>query len=105
MAIKISDDNYSQYLDQKGQLVAIDFWATWCGPCQRLTPIIEQVADEYEGRATVGKYNTEDNTELVDRFGIRSIPTVVFIKDGVEVDRLSGAVNKLKITDTIDKHL
>lgn len=103
--IKFSDDNYSEYIDQADKLVVIDFWATWCGPCQRLKPIIEQLAEEYDGKAFIGKYNTENNEDLIERFGIRNIPTILFIKGGEVVERLTGAVNKLKITDIIDRNL
>jgi len=102
--MKITDDNYKEILEQD-KLVVIDFWATWCGPCQRLSPIVEQVAEEYAEKAIVGKYNTENDEELTARFGIRNIPTILFIKNGEVVDKLSGAVNKLKITQTIDKYL
>ena len=103
--IKFTDDNYSEYIDQQDRLVVIDFWATWCGPCQRLAPIIAQVAEEYGDKVIIGKYNAENNEKLLERFGIRNIPAILFLKNGDEVDRLAGAVNKLKITDTIDKHL
>jgi len=103
--IKFSDDNYSEYIDQTDKLVVIDFWATWCGPCQRLKPIIEQLAEEYDGKAFIGKYNTENNEDLIERFGISNIPTILFIKGGEVVERLTGAVNKLKITDIIDRNL
>lgn len=105
MEIKYTDDNINEYLDQADKLVVIDFWATWCGPCQRLKPIIAQVAEDYGEKAFIGKYNTENNEALIDRFDVRNIPTILFVKNGEVVDRLSGAVNKLKITDTIDKYL
>ncbi|MBP5524997.1 MAG: thioredoxin fold domain-containing protein [Paludibacteraceae bacterium] len=102
--LKITDDNYEEILG-KGGVVVIDFLATWCGHCQMLSTIIAQVAEDYEGKALVGKCNAENNEALTEYFGIRNIPTILFIKDGEVVDKLSGAVNKLKITDTIDKYL
>ncbi len=102
--LKITDDNYEEILSQDG-VVVIDFWATWCGPCQRLSPIIAQVAEAYEGKAIVGKCNAENNDALTEKFQISSIPTILILKNGEVVDKLSGAVNKLKITDTIDKYL
>lgn len=105
MEIKFNDENYNEYINQKNKLVVIDFWASWCGPCQRLKPVIEQVAEEYTDKAFIGKYNTENNEELIEKFNIRNIPTILFIKNGEVVDRLTGAVNKTRITETIDKHL
>ncbi len=102
--LKITEDNHAEILKQKG-VVVVDFWATWCGPCQRLSPILAQVAEDYEGKAVVGKCNVENNEALTDLYGIRNIPTILVLKDGEVVERLSGAVNKLKITDTIDKYL
>ena len=101
--IKITDDNYQEIFSQD-KLVVIDVWATWCGPCQRLAPIIAQVAEEYSDKAVVGKYNAENNEELLERFGVRNIPTILFIKKGELADRLTGAVNAAKIKEYIDKN-
>ena len=101
--IKITDDNYHEIFSQD-KLVVIDVWATWCGPCQRLAPIIAQVAEEYSDKAVVGKYNAENNEELLERFGVRNIPTILFIKNGELADRLTGAVNAAKIKEYIDKN-
>lgn len=102
--IKITDDNYEEFLSSD-KLVVVDFWATWCGPCQRLAPIIAQVAEEYEDKAVIGKCNAENNEAVTEKYGIQSIPTILFIKNGEVVDKLTGAVNKLKIASTIDKYL
>lgn len=103
MEVKITDDNYSDILSQD-KLVVIDVWATWCGPCQRLAPIIAQVAEEYGDQAVIGKYNAENNEELLERFSVRNIPTILFIKNGEVLDRLTGAVNAAKIKELIDKN-
>lgn len=102
--IKFTDDNYDEYFS-KDKLSVIDIWATWCGPCQRLAPIIEQIAEEYEGNVFVGKYNAENNTELLEKFRIRNVPTILAIKNGEAVDKLSGAVNAAMIRDFINKHI
>jgi len=100
--IKITDDNYQEFFAQD-KLVVIDVWATWCGPCQRLAPIIAQVAEEYGDKAIIGKYNAENNEELLERFGVRNIPTILFVRNGELADRLTGAVNAAKIKEYIDK--
>ncbi len=100
--IKITDDNYQELFAQD-KLVVIDVWATWCGPCQRLAPIIAQVAEEYGDKAIIGKYNAENNEELLERFGVRNIPTILFVRNGELADRLTGAVNAAKIKEYIDK--
>ena len=71
-------------------LAMVDFWATWCGPCKMLSPVIDGLADRYEGKVLVGKVNTDEQPELAIRFGVMSIPTVIFLKDGKEIDRKVG---------------
>ena len=93
MEQEITEMNFEAVTGQ-GKPVMIDFWATWCGPCRRLAPIVEELAAEYDGKVIVGKCDIEENTDLTDKFGIMNVPTVVFIKDGKEVDRIVGAAAK-----------
>lgn len=93
MEFEITNQNYDEITSQ-GKPVVIDFWATWCGPCKRLGPIIEEIAAEYDGKAIVGKCDIEENDDLTEKFGIMNVPTVVFLKDGKEVDRVVGLAMK-----------
>lgn len=104
MAKQITDQNIAELL-AGDQLVVIDFWATWCGPCQRLTPIIEQLAEEYEGRAVIGKYNVDEGEDLVADYGIRNIPVILFLKGGEMVHKMVGAASKEAIKEQIEKFL
>ncbi|MBR1521828.1 MAG: thioredoxin [Bacteroidaceae bacterium] len=90
----INDSNYSEVAAQ-GKPMMLDFWATWCGPCRKVGPTIEELAKEYEGKVIVGKVNIEEEADdLVAEFGIRNIPTVMFIKNGQIVDKVVGAAPK-----------
>jgi thioredoxin 1 len=100
MAQAINTNNL-EALVQTGKPIVVDFWATWCGPCKRLAPVIEELAQEYDGRAVVGKCDVEDDEELAVRFGVRNIPTVVFLKDGKEADRSVGLVPKQVLEDKL----
>jgi len=93
MELEITNQNFNEIISQ-GKPVLVDFWATWCGPCKRLGPIIEEIAAEYDGKAIVGKCDIEENDDLTDKFGIMNVPTVVFLKDGKEVDRVVGLAMK-----------
>ena len=104
MAMQITDQNAAELM-AGDKLVVIDFWATWCGPCQRLTPIIEQLAEEYEGRAIIGKYNVDDGEDLTSQFGIRNIPVVLFLKGGEVVAKKVGAASKADLQAQIEKLL
>lgn len=91
MAIQFTDDTAREAIES-GKVVVIDFWATWCGPCMKLGPIVEELAEKYEGKAIIGKINIDEETDIVAENGIRSIPTVLFFKDGKVVDRSVGLV-------------
>ena len=86
-------------------LVLIDFWATWCGPCQMVGPIIEELAADYEGRAAIGKCDVDANSELPAQFGVRNIPTILFFKKGELVNKLVGAQPKAKFVEVLDSIL
>ena len=101
MAIEITDQNFEELRNGELPLV-VDFWATWCGPCQMVLPLITDLAGEYEGRVAVGKCNVDENSELPTQFGIRSIPTILFFKNGEVVGKLVGAQNKEAIRKEIE---
>lgn len=90
MAFTFTDQNVKEII-ATGQPVVIDFWATWCGPCIAMTPVVDALAAEYEGKAVIGKYNTEDENEFAVENRIMSIPTFLFYKNGEKVGRLSGS--------------
>jgi len=98
-----TDGNFDQ--DTKTGVVLVDFWAEWCGPCRRLTPIVEALADEFDGRATVGKMNVDENPTVPSRFMIRGIPTLLLFKNGELAETLVGLAEKEDIGRLIEKHL
>ncbi len=87
-----------------GKLMMVDFWASWCGPCQMLGPVIEELAGKYAGKAEVGKVNVDDEQELAIRYGVMNIPTVIFFKDGRELDRVVGVMPPETFTGILDKN-
>jgi thioredoxin 1 len=94
MAIEITDLNFEQVVMKAEKPVLMDFWAEWCGPCRMIGPIVEELANEYSGRAVIGKVDVDSNPGISAKFGIRNIPTVLFVKNGVVVDKQVGAVPK-----------
>jgi thioredoxin 1 len=98
MEVQITSENFESL--KNGQLpLVVDFWATWCGPCRMIAPVIAELAKEYDGRITVGKCDVEENEDLAMEYGIRNIPTILFFKGGQMVDKLVGAVNKAKLDE------
>jgi thioredoxin 1 len=103
--IEITDANFKEEVIESGVPVLLDFWAPWCGPCRMVGPIIDEIAEEYEGRLKVGKLNTQDNPEVPQGFGVRSIPTVLLLQGGEVRDAFVGARPKAAFTKTIDRYL
>ena len=94
-------DSFDKTLAE-GKLMMVDFWASWCGPCRMLGPVVEKLADEYEGKAVIGKVNVDEEQELAVRYGVMSIPTVIFFKDGKENDRKVGVMPANAYTELLD---
>ena len=98
MEVQITSENFES-LKGGSQPLVVDFWATWCGPCRMISPIISELANEYDGKLTVGKCDVEENEDLAAEYGIRNIPTILFFKNGEVVDKLVGAVSKAKLDE------
>ena len=101
MEVTITKENFSS-LKAGNQPLVVDFWATWCGPCRMVAPIIEELANKYDGKIVVGKCDVEDNEELAAEFGIRNIPTILFFKNGEVVDKIIGAQSKSKFEEKFE---
>jgi thioredoxin 1 len=98
--IELNKDNFDATVASGVSLV--DFWAPWCGPCRMIAPVIEELAEDYEGKANICKVNTDENQEIAVKFGIRSIPTILFFKDGEIVDQMVGAAGKNVFAQKLD---
>jgi thioredoxin 1 len=103
--VHISGDQFEQEVLQGGKLTVVDFWAPWCGPCKMLGPIVEELAAEYEGRAKLCKIDTDQNQDIAAQYGIASIPTLIFFKDGNEIGRKIGLSSKADLGQAIDSYL
>ena len=103
-ALEISDSNFNEIVSNNS-VVLVDFWAEWCGPCRMIAPMIEELANEYNGKAVVGKLDVDNNQESSIKFGVRSIPTLLVFKNGELVDRHVGAVPKDTLSKSLDSNL
>jgi thioredoxin 1 len=101
-AIHLTEQNFDETLAQHSEVLMVDFWAEWCGPCRALAPTLDDLARESAGRVTLAKVNVDENPGLAARYGIRSIPTVLFVKQGKVADQVIGAVPRAKIKEKLD---
>ena len=101
--VELTTENFDATI--KEGVTFVDFWAPWCGPCRMIAPIIEELATDFEGTATIAKINTDEQQELATKHSIKSIPCILIFKDGVEVEKITGANSKEFFTNSINKHL
>ena len=102
--IEVTEDSFAEEIEGAEGLAMVDFWAEWCGPCRMVSPIVEELAAEYSDRVKVGKVDVDENQRIAQRFNIRSIPSILFFKDGEHVDTVVGAVPKAQLEQKIEEH-
>ena len=100
---EFTDENFDNDVEQSDLPVLIDFWAAWCGPCKAIAPVIDEIAGEFDGKIKVGKVDVDKNQKIAMKYGVRSIPTLLVLKDGEVVNQIVGAVPKENITDALNE--
>jgi thioredoxin 1 len=103
MALEFKDDNFEEEVLKSDKPVLVDFWAPWCGPCQMMTPIIEDLSKDVEGKAKVGKINIDENSKIAQKYGIMSIPTLIIFKDGEILKQMAGIQSKESLQEELKK--
>lgn len=101
---ELNESNYDEFVNSS-EFVLVDIWAAWCGPCKAISPIIDQISEEYNGKIKVGKCDADANRDKITSLGVRNIPTLFLYKDGQIIDQMTGGGTKSKFTEFIDKHL
>ncbi len=104
-AVHLSDENFKKEVLESGTPCLVDFWAEWCGPCRRVAPVVEEIADEFQGRVKVAKLNVDEDSKTASAYGVMSIPTLMFFKDGKVVEQIVGAVAKQELVAKLEELL
>ena len=104
-AAPVTDSSFTEQVLESEVPVLVDFWAPWCGPCRMVAPVVEEIAEQYEGQVKAVKLNTDENPQVASQYGIRSIPTLMIFKGGQRVDMVVGAVPKTTLANTLEKYL